>query len=68
MTPNSKQKKRVSIKIAKEFADTLVKEKNAGLIVVTFISINTGMRRSEILGLTWNDIDLKDKLIFQIFS
>jgi integrase len=39
------------------------KSRSMHLFAIVFLAISTGMRRGEILGLKWKDIDLKNQLI-----
>lgn len=46
-----------------EISQLLKDFKNTKYYLIVFIAANTGMRLGEILGLTWNDIDLKNNII-----
>lgn len=47
----------------KEVNDLLEKFKGTDYYLLVFIAANTGMRLGEILGLTWNNVDLKNNEI-----
>lgn len=50
--------------LEKEEIDTLLDACSEHLKPVVIVALNTGMRRAEILGLKWKDIDIKRKLIY----
>ena len=62
----SKEKKdarRITSAEADKLASKLLAEKPDGLKVAIWLARTTGMRRGEILGLRWSDIDLDEQII-----
>lgn len=58
------RKKELSIMTKEEQLEfeTFMKKYNSGIAYITLV--NTGLRASELCGLTWKDIDLKNKILY----
>lgn len=61
--PRSKERKALTEEQAIEFAAALRNEVQDGRVVAIWIALATGMRKGELLGLHWGDIDLKQETI-----
>lgn len=62
--PPKRNKNKFSVLTANEIEILLNSLKGSSLYYPTLIAISTGMRRGEILGLRWSDIDLKYGYIY----
>jgi len=59
-----RNEKEIVVLDVEEVARLLTALEGGSLYIPTVIALTTGMRRSEILGLNWSDIDLINKTIF----
>lgn len=50
--------------LSKDEIEKLYKQCNGELLALVKVAINTGMRRGELMALTWNDIDMKGRQIY----
>lgn len=63
MQPKSRERKALTEEQAIEFASALRRETQNGRIVAIWIALATGMRKGELLGLQWQDVDLTKGVI-----
>ena len=60
----TKDERRVTSREADELAEKILSEEPDGLRVAVWLARTTGMRRGEILGLTWADVDFEGETIY----
>lgn len=58
------QKYNASVYTAEELIKLITRVRKTDIYIPVMITIYTGMRRGEVLGLTWNNIDLENKIIY----
>jgi integrase len=61
--PAAKEAKSLTLEQALKLAEDLKKSTRNGKIVAVWLALATGVRRGEALGLIWENIDLKDRII-----
>jgi len=59
--PDKKKERRFTKEEAIRFAQVLQAEEKTGKVIAAWLALTTGMRRGEVLGLRWGDVDLKGK-------
>ncbi len=61
--PKAQKQEALTLDEATSLAQTIKSNELTGFTVAVLLALFTGMRRGEVLGLTWNDVDLSDNVI-----
>ena len=64
LSKKTKDERHVTSREADELAEKILSEEPDGLRVAVWLARTTGMRRGEILGLTWADVDFEGETIY----